>query len=52
MLHKKSKKGPCIATGAQAGSAGLGGGAPQEGGKKGGAPVETTAAPAPGVSYY
>jgi hypothetical protein len=52
MLHKKSKKGPCIATGAQAGSAGLGGEAPQGGGKKGGTPAQTPVAPAPGVSYY
>jgi len=52
MLNKKSKKGPCIATGTQAGSAGLGGGAPQEGGKKGGAPAQTPTTPTPVVSYY
>ena len=53
MIDKKTKKGPSIATGVQAGSAGLGGGAPQEGGKKGGAPEQTPVAPpAPGVSYY
>lgn len=52
MIDKKTKKGPSVATGLQAGSAGLGGGAPQEGGKKGGTTPETPVSPGPTVSYY
>jgi len=50
-VRKITKKGVSIATGMQAGSAGLGG-TPQGGGKKGGTPAEP-APPSEGpVSYY